>query len=363
MKTLHIGDIHYGHKRNYTRDIINNFKIYFRTYKDVINQLDYIFLNGDVFDRLLNTNSDEYKEITNWFGWLVSLCVIKKIKLRVLEGTPSHDWRQMKAIANFVISSDLNVDFKYIDCLYVERDNDLDKTILYIPDEYNDKASETYDEVKELLKKENLLKVDVTIMHGHFHYQLPKTLESSHNELDYLFITDGFIVINHVHTHSVFKKILAPGSFDRLSHGEEEAKGGMYVEIGKENTYRFLPNKNAKTFIDYVFEENSDLSTNIKKLKKFCRKLKPDSYVRLINTNNDLNIKEIEKYVSDINFKIKDNRQSDKEIINLISHNEKLNLTELNNKTIPKLMKERLIKRGLTKEEVNIIMDEIMKKI
>ena len=45
---------------------------------------------------------------------------------------------------------------------------------------------------------------------------------------------------------SVFERILAQGSFDRLAHNEEEDKGGIVVTIDKVNgnhSYRFIKNE------------------------------------------------------------------------------------------------------------------------
>jgi DNA repair exonuclease SbcCD nuclease subunit len=181
---LVLSDIHLGHKNNKTEDIVNNLNHYFAKHNQLIKRCDVIFLAGDVFDKLLISSSVEYVVAIQWLSVLAMYCKKNNIKLRILEGTPSHDWKQLKALSTTLEVLNTGIDFKYISTLEIEHIEDLGINVLYIPDEYKHEASETFTDVKELMKSKNLKQVDIAIMHGQFNYQLPIKLESSHSEVD-----------------------------------------------------------------------------------------------------------------------------------------------------------------------------------
>jgi tyrosyl-tRNA synthetase len=68
--------------------------------------------------------------------------------------------------------------------------------------------------------------VDVTITHGMYQHLCSYAINTDHlhQEDDYLSITKHFVSNGHVHTFNVHSRIITEGSFDRLAHGEEEAK-------------------------------------------------------------------------------------------------------------------------------------------
>lgn len=283
---LTISDIHLGNKRNKTYDICKNIDRFFDNYtnKSIFTNLDIIFIGGDLFDKLLEFNSDDVYESISLLYRLMSFCSRNNIKLRILEGTPSHDWKQSK-IANILnINTFEKLDYKYIDSLSIEYIKDLDISVLYVPDEWTDSAAKTYEQVKVLLKNNSLNQVDLCMMHGLFNYQLKDMPNNiiKHDEDNYLSITKYYINIGHIHTFSFHDRILAQGSLDRIGHNEEEPKGGIVCNIFKngEMNFNFIENKNAKIFKTIEFK-NNDLEKNKKKLKKLLIGLPLDSYVRI----------------------------------------------------------------------------------
>lgn len=278
-----ISDIHLGHPRNKTLDVLHALDVYFNNYLPR-DDLDILFLAGDVFDRLLDFPMPEVAEITTWLHRLLGYCGRNGIKLRVLEGTPSHDWGQSEIINTLFSVSGLTVDVKYINTLHIEYMDDLGIRVLYVPDEWNSSTDKTFEQVKELLSINHLTQVDIAIMHGNFAYQLPVQAAKAprHNEQNYLSIVTYFISIGHIHTHSIYERILAQGSFDRLAHGEEEPKGGMECVIYKEGggDYFFIENKLAKRFITLTLR-SKDVDASIAMIAKKTHKLPIDSYVRI----------------------------------------------------------------------------------
>lgn len=364
IKYLQLSDIHLGNKLNTTEKIVNALKHYFRTNQKEFSKLDMIVLVGDVYDRLLNNSSSDYILSIEWLTELVIFCKNNNIKLRILEGTPSHDWKQCKVLYTIIDRLNLDVDFKYIETLHIEIMKDLNLSVLYVPDEWKHKASETYNEILELMVANNLSKVDIAFMHGQFHYQLPMIrLESSFSEEDMLNIVNYYISIGHIHTPSVFERILAQGSFDRLAHNEEEDKGGIVVTIDKVNgnhSYRFIKNEKAMLFKTYRYEEE-ELDFIIEDLEDKISKLPIGSNIRIISNNEDYLTKSVkvlkEKFLNMVikaeKPKVKDNKYKILEDKLMI---ESFSITKDNLKT---LLSECMEKHNLNDESLNIFNNEL----
>jgi hypothetical protein len=179
------------------------------------------------------------------------------------------------------------VDVDYISTLHIEQMADLGVNVLYIPDEWDIDPGNTYKQVKGLMQELSLSQVDIAIMHGQFTYQIPNAPATipRHSEELYLGIVKHYIHIGHIHTHSYFDRIIAQGSFDRLAHGEEEAKGGVYVCIRGNNgyvdkSYTFIENPNALIF-KTINVRGESLDDVVGYLDKQILKYPIGSYIRL----------------------------------------------------------------------------------
>ena len=289
---LVLSDIHLGHKRNKTIDIIKNLNAYFSHYTNdsQFTSLDILFIAGDLFHRLLDFTDPDVHEVTLWLSRLMGFCSRHDIKLRILEGTPSHDWKQSRVALTVAELSKAtsgvpssSLDFKYIDTLHIEVLKDLGLHILYVPDRWTGSTELTFKQVQDTMKDLSIDQVDIAIMHGAFGYQvkgIPGNPEK-HNENDYLSIVRHFINIGHIHTFSAYGKIIAQGSFDRLAHGEEEAKGGVLCTIAPEgDSFAFIENRNAKLF-KTVSLRSKDLDRSIATIDKAAAKLPTDAYLRI----------------------------------------------------------------------------------
>jgi DNA repair exonuclease SbcCD nuclease subunit len=289
VKYLTISDVHLGHKRNTTLEIIKNLNIYFDDYKPTsqFTDLDILFIAGDLFDTLLdNEGSGEVHEILIWLDRLMRFCGKHSIKLRILEGTPSHDWRQSKLAATLhhINAHDTCLDFRYIETAYIEFLKDLELYILYVPDEFSPSPDMTLSHVESLMKDLNITQVDIACMHGAFSWQLrnaPSHIQR-HSEEAYLSIVKHYVNIGHVHNFSTYDRLLAQGSFDRLSHGEEEPKGGILCDIRGPHgdSFNFIENVGAKIFKTITLR-TLDLDKCIQQISKATLKIPDDSYVRI----------------------------------------------------------------------------------
>ena len=358
---LVLSDIHLGHKRNRTEDIVHNLREYIKDYYKQIIKAKIIFIAGDVFDRLLSTNSTEYLLATEWLTELILFCRKHNIKLRILEGTPSHDWRQAKIISSIIEKLKIEIDYKYISTLYIEHMVDEDIHIMYMPDEYKANAEEAYQDVLALLKEKGLSKVDIAIMHGQFHHQLPGiVLESSHTEDNYLNIVKYFINIGHIHTPSVYQgRILASGSFDRLAQNEEEDKGGLLCTIYKDGSFKFvfLKNTRAKIFktLDYT-NSNISIEEITREIYSILDKLEPDSFVRIL-INDPKCIEGIKDKYPLLHIKILSKEDKKLKIGDDILQEEVIESFTITKDNIEELMMKELV--GLSPSDIIIAKEEL----
>lgn len=309
LKYIVISDIHLGNKRNKTKDILNALYAFFEPYT-ARDDIDIIFLAGDVFDGLLDLSDEAVYDISLWMRWLIRYCARCDVKLRILEGTPRHDRQQSRLfeIVKTVDSSASGADVLYVKTLNIEYIRDYDIYVLYVPDEWNSSTDKTLSQVKQLMSSIGIDKVDISIMHGMFGYQVPKgvTTIPTHSEIEYLGLTRYYIHIGHDHTFSMYERIIVNGSFDRLCHGEENPKGGVEISIRKDGSseFWFIENKLAKKFITLVINSR-DIESIIKYIQRKVKNLPADSYLR-IKAKRDhpalLGIEQIKSYFPLLNI-------------------------------------------------------------
>jgi len=364
FKYLLLADIHLGNNRNKTKDIVRNLDKFFLKYKNEIITSDMIIIAGDTFDRLLSTNSEESRLAYNWLGRLVVFCKEYGIKLRILEGTPSHDWKQVKLLDNIIESLGVKeeVDYKYFEDLDIEiLDNGL--SILYIPDEWRPKAKDTYQDVLKKMSEHNLEKVDMIVMHGAFKYQIPGIeSDSFHNEDNYVKLTNYTVNCGHVHNRSQYENILVPGSFDRLTFtDEDDIKGGLLVtlENGKFN-YKVLENKSALLFKS-ISLTNYDIKNIKNELDKLAKKYNK-GYIRFLvedKTSITDMLEDLRKLYPMFKLEVKNIKDKDKKEIKL--ETVKREKYTLDKKTIAELINKELSEQSLDKSTKEIIKEELNK--
>lgn len=298
IKLLAVSDIHFGSKRNKTSKIISNFKKYILNEQN--KNLDILVIVGDFYDGLLDLKSQEGYEIDYLIYLILTYCKLNEITLRVLEGTPSHDWTQPERfikLNNILGYKDL--DIKYVDNVTVEYMEKFDIHVLYVPDEIQPTPEKTLALVKETMMSKGLDKVDLAFMHGQFEYQLPAHIKNipRHSSAEYLGLVKSFIFVGHIHTHSVFERIIAQGSFDRLSHGEEEPKGFVIANITNNTSeFFFIENKDAKIYktVDCSYFE---LDKSLEYLKEMAASLPEDSAIRISANSNQPILANIQELV------------------------------------------------------------------
>ena len=219
------------------------------TNDEVFAHNDLIIFAGDVTERLLSQPSQEAKITRNWIDETVLLTQKHDTTLLVLEGTPLHDWKQSEYFVKSNQKFGNKADIHYVKDVRVEFIEKLGIWVLYVPDEAHDTCQMTEIAVREALHAAGIEKVDITVLHGQFRHQYPAHLQDAgldfHSSDFYLSITRHFIFAGHVHTHSIYKRIVAHGSIERLHHSYEDPKGCVGFELNLDD-----PSKSKVWFIE-----------------------------------------------------------------------------------------------------------------
>ena len=276
-------------------EIYSNLKVFLIKHKELISNLDYIVITGDLYDKLLYNGTEDMMLVIKFFYQLLKLAKENDIKLLLLEGTPSHDNRQMKTLVQIKEKSIYkDVYLKYFDKITFYHDKDNGYIFLFIPDiadAVQNRGELIYERVISKMKELSIEKVDMIFSHGFYDFQVPIKTPVTLNSNDFLDITKGYIVNGHDHIHKVKKRIIVPGSFCRLAHNEEEDKGAIYIEYGGdvENIWCFLKNDKAKIF-KTIDIRGLSIIDSISRVKKSLKGIPTSSNIALkINGNEENN--------------------------------------------------------------------------
>lgn len=243
-----ISDIHLNHPNTPTELIIRNLMTYAFPDNQATRDLDIIFIDGDVTDRIMDFASDNAILVRKWVAHLLHFCAKNNIVLRILEGTKLHDWGQGIIFIELNNNHNIGCDVAYFNDIAIEHFDQWDIDVLYIPDEIRASTDITWDHVCKLMKERGLEMVDLAIMHGQFAYQLPEMANvpgKVHDKDKYESIVRHYILVGHIHQHRPNGKVIPNGSFDRLAQGEEDTKGHVRIIKGK---MHFVPNLGAMRY-------------------------------------------------------------------------------------------------------------------
>ena len=287
---LVISDIHLG-MRNRTTGVLDALRWFFSTANPkyhLIQNINILFIAGDVFDDCLSFKSSEVHDIIIWIDELLAWASRRNVVVRVLEGTRSHDHFQSRIFEVAQQIGKYPIDLRYIDQIEVEE-IDLSPraqkvTCLYVPDNYGLGAVDNRREVADKMSQMGLSQVDIGIMHGFFDFQIPNAekKKAAHSVKEYLSIVKSYVCIGHDHVFKTHSRAIVQGSFDRGVHGEEAPKGAVYCwwEGRKHLGFDFIENLRAKKYLTYDLPD-ADVDVSLSKLEEFLTGVENDSYIRL----------------------------------------------------------------------------------
>lgn len=281
LRVASLSDVHLGHPRTTTTRILRELD---ETFPDSpeLQDLDFIFVVGDLFDRSLSLHDRSVREIERWMHRFLRRCKKRDVAVRILEGTPSHDRRQSQMFAVANEEGGYDIDLRYVDTLSIEYHEKHDIHLLYVPDEWAHETDDVWRQVTALLDAHQIQKVDFTLLHGAMDYQLPDVAKGPrHSTERYLSITQRAVFVGHVHISSRREHLFAHGSFSRLSHNEEEAKGHWRCQfkVNGELQAQFIENRNAQLYKTLrIYDESIEDALHVMDVVKDFPK---DSHVRI----------------------------------------------------------------------------------
>ena len=262
-----------------------------QTYKELDFLKDYlrdknfsfIIIAGDFFDKKMYSGEEYIVLAQDIFLCLMSKCE----KLRIVEGTRSHDNKQYSIFKQFTSPRNdvpwSNIDVKIISTVEEEMLFP-DMKVLYIPEEYVYDKKEYY---KDFLSKEN--EYDYVFGHGIIQEAMTNAVRNTKKssqqrkkppifttaELE--FISKGEVYFGHYHVHTnIHDKVFYVGSYSRFHFGEEEPKG-FYEIIKDDDKYEhyFIENVSTDQYITIaysynhkIFQDNVDILEELNKIKK-----------------------------------------------------------------------------------------------
>lgn len=282
---LFCSDLHFGAHHMNQAEMARAFA---DTIFPLIPDTDIMFINGDFFDTLVIFDNAGFDPIYDTILNLFSLCEHHQIKLRVLQGTWTHDRNQCKRFEAFYRNHKGTFDFRFVDGIELEtltvKDRDL--RFFYVPDDLPYKSSDDIVAViEEKMREKGWDTVDYGCMHGFFDFTFPKNVNPGgtivFRENQFPFVTK-MIDVGHVHQHRCSGKVISNGSFDRLNHGEEDLKGCVLVKDHPDHyTATFIENKQSAVFDTLVFDKGDDTEVLRQKVKAHLASLTTDRVIHL----------------------------------------------------------------------------------
>lgn len=244
-----------------------------QTYKEInflrkylVNKyFSFIIIAGDLFDKKLYSGED-YIVIANQ---LILLLMSKCDKLRVIEGTSSHDNNQYSIFKQYEETSihkilQKNIDFKIIESVQEEMLFP-DLEVLYIPEEYIYDKKEYY---RNFFNTED--KYDYVFGHGIIQEAMSNAVKNTNKSKEHrkkapIFSTfelekicKGKVYFGHYHVNTnIHDKVFYVGSYSRDKFGEEEPKG-FYELSCNDNKYseKFIENTITENYLTISFPYN-----------------------------------------------------------------------------------------------------------
>lgn len=319
IKIASISDVHLGNPRNEAQYIIDNLYRAFPRNAETAS-LDVLVIAGDFYDRLLTLPQQESHQIDQAIVYLLRLCKDYDIDLWIVRGTNSHDRDQTLrfVLLNEMYKIGANLVYRdYLDIVWMPK---FGINVLFVPDEWNgNDPDKTLEQVYQEMKIRDISKVDFAVMHGQFEYQLPPVVKApKHNSKAYLSIVKYLIFIGHVHIFTTNERIIAQGSFDRISHNEEGPKGHVRAIVRSEDDYEieFVENIGARIF-KTVNCYDHDLKTCEELILEAAGQVPEFSFLR-VRANAGNPILQAEKHYTDLcpllNWTFEPNKDSEKAI-------------------------------------------------
>lgn len=284
---LFLADLHFGAMPG--KQLYNELSPVLAVLRNTELKIDYVMILGDYFDAKCSLTSQSAKYALLFMSDLVSICEERKIKIRIIKGTLSHDLNQLDtSFSQYVTKAGL--DFRILNTVTEEALFD-DFQVLYVPEEYITSKAEYY---KEYFENRPKGYYNLAVVHGAFENIIPVLKSQEYEGMNShapIFTEKDFecarlVLAGHIHKRAqVSKNIFYVGSYSRFCHGEELPKGCLLVSQSQDAFMAdFLENKNAPRYI------TKDLGTTMnvysaEQVIDYIQKIKEENNIDFLRVN------------------------------------------------------------------------------
>lgn len=299
FKGLWCSDQHALHPHTHTKHILENMSTFY--YKDSnLDEVDLVVWGGDFFHDLAPANDVNMLLVQRWVKKFLTICHEKRIQVRILEGTSSHDWGQPEVLD--ILKPKGSPYIKYYKELAIEHIPELGIHVMYVPDNFGKVTAESiYDKAVDLLANHGLTQVDFIYLHGGFKFQLPPIADKHgtlYDEVKWSKLAKHAIFSGHIHKPGHIKNIYCSGSFDRIAFGEMHPKGAYRFQFNKEKfSATFYENVNAQVYDKIEVLPEIDSKDLAKRINSYLSKNpKPRTHIRIVGGQSSVTIPVVNEF-------------------------------------------------------------------
>lgn len=382
LKVIAVGDLHFGHPR------VNAENLYTKLTKHLYPELkdcQLAIVTGDTYDQLLSVNSKAHKYAMMFIKDLFRASDHTGMQIHILHGTFTHDRDQLGVFSSLAYR---HTRFEIVDSITCKEITDLrfndtvfpqNLRIGYIPDNLPYKYStDVVQRLKNVMTCQGWTTLDMLIGHGAFAHTFPP--DTTHKptclyDLDQFSMVKGPIIMGHIHTPSKRMNCYYCGSFERMSHGEEEDKGFyVFTRTSSPNSWksRFVVNTDAIPFrtIEPVGRDTPEIVRNFTEQVK---QLLPQGYgyVRVLHDSPEIRSLLHKVCIQQFpNISYSSKSASKKDIIEMkvdeisldIIEDVKLDVHNLGEMVFQFLNENKLLDKELSKDDIILTVNEILEK-
>jgi hypothetical protein len=263
-KLFFISDIHFGARTIVASELEVAFDDVFTAR---IPEADVVFINGDIFDDLLNFDTVVFDSIYATLHRMMATCEAHQVPLRILQGTWEHDRGQIHRLVNFYLAGQHTFDFAYFASIDVDEIHLAGRTLRvgFIPDSLPYASSQDIvDVLEQKMRERGWDYLDYACVHGYFDETFPKNIKRGSTivfSMDQFKFVRKLVDAGHVHQHLMTDRFVSNGSFDRTVFGDEGKKGFVIVDdYPNVCAPHFVENTQAAVFDTIGFPHDVDTS-------------------------------------------------------------------------------------------------------
>ena len=262
IRIFSISDLHIGHPRVKSDVMYINYINYLNDNLDIISKCDVFLIDGDITDSLLYTNSPEYKDLIKLMLAISNMCSKYNLILIYLDGTPSHEMNQIGNVIYMVKETYPKLELYHHTSIEYNHITKLGLRYIAVPDQSAVDDNALYTKVTTLLRKNNLSKVDFIFTHTQYEEAVLYPTVGVKSTALWSNLVNYYIINGHIHYHSIRDSVVTVGALDFHHHGDEELKGGVYVQVKNYiKSVKHIPTKHYTKFKTIIVRDENIKST------------------------------------------------------------------------------------------------------